>query len=116
MNCNFYYDDACGLCAVLVRALRPVDLFGRVSWTPYSALKRPPQSRTWEDLDREACLENTDGRVHSGFDGIRRLALRLPPLLPLAPLLWLPGMGRLGPVLYRWVAKNRRRIWGRAAI
>ena len=112
MSCNFYYDDGCGLCITLVRGLRPMDLLSRVSWTPYSSLESPPQGRTWEDLDREACLETAEGRVYGGFEGVRRLALRLPPLLPLAPLLWLPGMG---PMLYRWVARNRQRVYSRAA-
>ena len=112
MQHNFYYDDGCSLCRGLVRALRPIDFLGRVGWTPYSSLKSPPQGRTWDDLAREASLETPTGRIHSGFEGVRRLVLRLPPLMPLAPLLWLPGMGCLGPMLYRWVARNRQRIWG----
>ena len=110
MYCNFYYDDGCGLCAALVRGLRPMDFLGRVRWTPYSSLESPPQGRSWVELDREACLETIDGRIYAGFEGVRRLVLRLPPLLPLAPLLWLPGMGQLGPMLYRWVARNRYRM------
>ena len=30
--------------------------------------------------------------------------------MPLAPLMWLPGMGALGSRVYAWVAANRRRI------
>ena len=48
--------------------------------------------------------------LYRGFYAFRMLALRLPPLLLVAPLLWLPGVNRLGEAAYEWVAANRFRI------
>ena len=67
----------------------------------------PPDGLTWEDLERSAHLETEQGGLHEGFHAFRRLTLLLPPLWPLAPLLWLPGVPSLGTGLYRWVARNR---------
>jgi len=48
-----------------------------------------------------------DGRVDHGFRAFRRLAWDLPPLWPLVPLLYLPGVPTIGQRLYLWVARNR---------
>jgi predicted DCC family thiol-disulfide oxidoreductase YuxK len=43
----------------------------------------------------------------SGFRAVRYVAGRVPLLWPLYPLLFLPGMSRLGQRIYLWVARNR---------
>ena len=113
---TFYYDGDCAFCAASVRALAAVDLFRRVAWTDFQALPQPPGGLSWKDLDRAAWLQTLPAgpdappRLYRGFYAFRMLSLRLPPLLPLAPLLWLPGVPRLGEAAYRWVAANRYRI------
>lgn len=117
-----YYDGGCGFCTLSVRLLALADIFRQVSWTDFRQLPAPPAGVTWEDLDAAAYLEVTrqprrsDGieesgaRLYRGFYAFRMLALRLPPLFLLAPLLWLPGVSRLGEAAYGWVAANRYRI------
>lgn len=117
-----YYDGECGFCTLSVRALALADFFRVVTWTSYQELDEPPSGLTWEDLDAAACLEVRKGssqygdgpeeerRLYQGFYAFRMLTLRLPPLMPLAPLLWLPGVNRLGESAYKWVAANRYRI------
>ncbi len=117
-----YYDGECGFCTLAVRALALADFFRVVTWTAYQELPEPPGGLTWADLDAAAYLEvrkDSSGtgegteegrRLHRGFYAFRMLTLRLPPLLPLAPLLWLPGVNRLGELAYEWVAANRYRI------
>ena len=61
----------------------------------------------WVDLERAAYLSTERGRLHEGFYSFRMLTLRLPALVPLAPLLWFPGISLLGVPLYRWIARNR---------
>ena len=46
-------------------------------------------------------------RVYSGFKAFRWIAGRIPLLWPLLPLMYLPGVSRLGQRIYLWVAKNR---------
>ena len=117
-----YYDGECGFCTLSVRALALADFFRVVTWTAYQELDEPPQGLTWDDLDAAAYLEVRKGssesgggpeegrRLYRGFYAFRMLTLRLPPLMPLALLLWLPGVNRLGEWAYQWVATNRYRI------
>ena len=62
---------------------------------------------SWEHLDRAAYLDTGRGQLYEGFYSLRMLTLRLPLLVPLAPVLWVPGVSLLGPVVYRWIARNR---------
>ena len=107
-----YYDGDCRLCTGVAHWLRRIDFLDRITWTPYQSLEKLPPGLSWNDFDRSAYLDT--GRVHlyEGFYAFRILTLRLVPLLPLAPILWLPGMNRVGEAAYRWVAKNRHRFPG----
>ena len=105
-----YYDGDCGLCVVLQRWLSRVDFFNKTRWVTSQSLETPPGGLSWSDLDRAAYLETPSGRLYEGFYAFRMLALRILPLMPLAPVLWVPGLDRVGTVVYRWVATNRRRI------
>ena len=109
---TLYYDGACGFCAGARRWLSRLDFFHRIEWTPYQTLESPPAGLSWEDLDRYAWMDTGGGRLHRGFHAMRLLALKLPPLLPLAPLLWLPGVNLVGQAAYGWVARNRYRLSG----
>ena len=73
-------------------------------WRTYQSLAEPPDGLTWDDLDRAAYLHAEDGRLFEGYYAFRALTVRMPLLMPLAPLAWLPGMGALGSRAYRWVA------------
>jgi predicted DCC family thiol-disulfide oxidoreductase YuxK len=106
----FYYDGECGFCTSAVRLLSKGDLFTRISWIPYQSLERPPQGLSWDDLDHSAYLVTGNERLHEGFYAFRLLTLELWPLMPLIPILWLPGVNMLGVPLYRWIARNRYRI------
>lgn len=106
----FYYDGDCVFCTRLVRALIRIDFFKRIRWLPYQTLKEPPGGLSWSDLESAAYLDTGQRRLHQGFYGIRMLTLRLLPLLPLAPILWFPGVNLVGVAAYRWVARNRHRF------
>jgi predicted DCC family thiol-disulfide oxidoreductase YuxK len=106
----FYYDGECGFCIRAVGWLYRLDLFKAVDWIPYQSLDRPPQGLTWDDLEAAAYLDTGEGRLHRGFYAFRMLTLKLPPLVPLAPLFWLPGAHLPGVALYRWIARNRHHL------
>ena len=117
-----YYDGDCGFCTWWVRLLARLDFLRLVAWTDFRALSAPPLGLSWEDLDAAAYLEvkgrsrqptasgEGGSKLYRGFYAFRMLILRLPLLLPMAPLLWLPGVNRLGEAAYAWVAANRYRI------
>ena len=104
------YDGDCGFCRATRRWLSALDVTNRVRWQTYQSLAEPPDGLTWDDLDRAAYLRAADGRLFEGYYAFRALTVRMPLLMPLAPLAWFPGMGALGSRAYRWVADNRRRI------
>ncbi|MGN0064006.1 MAG: thiol-disulfide oxidoreductase DCC family protein [Nocardioides sp.] len=61
---------------------------------------------TPEHTDHALQLLTPAGR-YEGYDAIRRVLLRCPPVSVVAPLLWLPGARWLGDRLYRRVAESR---------
>ena len=103
----FYYDGECGFCRRMAGGLSRLDVFGQIDWTPYQGLRNPPGGLSWGDLDGAAFLKTGGGTLYEGFYACRRLTLRLAALLPLAPVLWLPGVNRVGVATYGWVARNR---------
>lgn len=108
----FYYDAECRFCVALARILgrlyrgRALELRAGLD----DDARRVGLAE--EDLQRSAYLVSPRGRALEGFFAFRRLSLLVPLLWPLAPLLWLPGSGLLGPRVYRWVSDNRRGIFG----
>ena len=104
------YDGDCGFCRAVRRSLSALDVTNRIRWQTYQSLAEPPDGLTWDDLDRSAYLRSDDGRLFEGYYAFRALTVRMPLLMPLAPMAWLPGTGALGSRVYRWVAANRRRI------
>jgi hypothetical protein len=82
-----------------------------VRWVAFQSLAEMPGGLTRSDLQREAYIQH-GGSLEGGFYSFRRLTLVLPPLWPLAPLMWLPGMQLMGVPAYAWVARNRGRLPG----
>ena len=107
-----YYDGDCGFCREVVHRLSGLDVFGRVAWIPYQSLEEPPVGLSWEDLQSAVYLEGGHGRFYRGFYAFRMLAAGIPPLEPLLPLLWLPGVRFLGEALYARIARNRCHLFG----
>ena len=100
------YDGACQFCRTSVDILKRLDWLQRLHFQ---------SARDAEHLilDRQRLLEEmhvlTPDRRHAyaGFDAFRWMAWRLPLTMPLAPLLYIPGVRWLGTKMYRWVAKHR---------
>lgn len=108
---TFYYDGDCGFCTRVVRLMATLDRRHLVRWVAFQSLEALPGSLTRADLQREAYIQRGEV-LEGGFYSFRRLSQLLPPLWPLAPLLWFPGVNRLGEAAYAWVARNRMRLPG----
>ena len=108
MGAKVYYDADCRLCSGGVSLLSRAGVLGEVGWVPIQSGSQPAGVSS-DDLDRAMHLETPSG-LYSGFDAVRRIALRAPVLWPLALVFWLPGMGALGSRAYAIVARNRRRL------
>lgn len=61
-----------------------------------------------DELSAAITMRFPDTTVLQGFLALRRLSWYLPPLWPIAPFLYLPGMRWLGPTVYRFMAKHRK--------
>lgn len=109
---NVYYDGTCSLCKGAVRWMRRGDWFGRISWKAAQDLTHLPEGLTRAHLDEAMYFEDGTGRLYGGFFAVRKLAGMLPPLLPLAPIMWLPGARFVGVRLYAAIARNRGCLLG----
>lgn len=105
------YDGGCGLCTRTMGWLRRLDWLGRLRWVDINA--------NWDQLEqmypavrRDRCVDEmhvvrADGGVTAGFDGFRTIAWHVPLLMPVAPLLHVPGVPAVGRRVYRYVATHR---------
>jgi predicted DCC family thiol-disulfide oxidoreductase YuxK len=103
------YDDECPLCTFQMKVLTWLDWLNVAALVPLSserAREVAPQ------LDRETLraamhVVTTNGRIYRGARCIRFLSLRMPLLVPLGLLLWIPGVIWIAEHVYQVVAKNR---------
>lgn len=105
------FDHRCKLCTESVRRLKRWDGNRRLAFLPLD----DPDLARWPELDRRQLEEaihlvDGEGRIHRGAAAFRILALRLPRLWLLAPLLYIPGSLPLWNWLYRQVAGQRHRL------
>jgi predicted DCC family thiol-disulfide oxidoreductase YuxK len=105
------YDDGCPLCTFQMRVITWLDWFNTVSLLP---LSHPQAGAVAPALTREDLLEaihcvTPDGRIHRGARCIRHISMRMPLALPVAVVLWIPGVIWVAEHVYQWV--SRRRYW-----
>jgi predicted DCC family thiol-disulfide oxidoreductase YuxK len=105
------YDGMCPFCRRGVRTLARLDWLGRLRYQDARDTANLPACAA--RLDPKRLLEEMHvvtpdrGRAYAGYRAFRWMAWRLPPLWPLAPLMYVPGMLWLGNRAYRWVARHR---------
>lgn len=111
------YDGECRFCiagsARLAAMARP-GLVERVDLRDPAAMARHPSIP--HNVDFSAIrLVTPDGRMSSGAEAIARALGSRPAWKMVTWLYWAPGIRQLTDAAYRWVARNRFRIMGRAA-
>jgi predicted DCC family thiol-disulfide oxidoreductase YuxK len=107
------YDGQCGFCTRLMRMCRAADLRQVLRFHDANARARVHQrfpALAGADFDNAMFLVTPSQRVYRGFFAVRRIVAAVPPLWLLLPLLYAPGSGWIGPKVYAWVARNRRRF------
>lgn len=103
------YDDQCSLCTFQMRLLTWLDWFHALTLLPISS---PEAAVIAPQLSREDLLEaihcvTPEGRIHRGARCIRFLGMRLPLLVPVALLLWIPGVIQVAEWIYQWISRHR---------
>ena len=106
------YDGLCGLCQSSVKLLRRLDWLHRLTFRDAhsEAVREDYPDLSLDDLMGEIHVVTADGRVLTGYKGVREQIRHLPLVAWLYPLLFLPGIKRIGPRIYGWIARNRYRI------
>ena len=103
------YDGECPMCIFQMKALSWLDWRGALALVP---LSDPRAQQIAPQLGREDLLEaihcvTPEGRVYRGARAIRFVGMRLPLLVPVALVLWIPGVIVLAEIIYRWVSRHR---------
>ena len=118
LDTNFVlYDDQCPLCTFQMKVLTWLDWFNAVTWLPIS---EPSAAAMAPGLTREDLLEAIhcvakDGRIYRGARCFRFAGMRMPLLVPVALLLWIPGVIWVAEKIYLLASRNRlllSRIFG----
>lgn len=103
------YDGHCSFCRARVKQLAWLDGGKRLAFLslhdPQVAIDYP--DLTYDQLMKEMYVVDHKGRRHAGAAGFRYLSRRLPLLMPIAPLMHIPGSMPLWQALYGLVARNR---------
>jgi predicted DCC family thiol-disulfide oxidoreductase YuxK len=107
------YDGQCGFCIRALKICRALDVRRVLRF--HDANARESVLVAFPELTR-ADFENAifaiapDRSATRGFFAFRRILWESPLMWPLIPLFYLPGSGHVGPRVYAWVARNRRRF------
>ncbi|MBP3958938.1 DUF393 domain-containing protein [Gemmata sp. G18] len=105
------YDGMCALCQRGVRVLKRLDWFNRLHFQDCRDRAHWPPSAVPLEMKRlleEMHVVTPDRqRAPAGYRAFQWMAWRLPLTLPLAPLMYVPGVTWIGNKIYLWVAKNR---------
>ena len=94
--------------------LHRLDVFRRVEFVAFTdeGNRSKLEGLDYERAQKEMLLASDKGWI-GGFRAFRQIAVSLPLLWPIVPLLHLPGMTSLGDAVYRAIARNRYFILGR---
>ncbi len=111
------YDDECPLCTFQMKMLSWLDWFNTLSLVPLSdpQAKALAPSLTREDLLEAIHCVTPTGRIYRGARCLRFVGMRLPLLIPMALILWIPGVIYVAERIYQWISRNRlvlSRIFG----
>lgn len=106
------YDDACPMCTFQMKTITWLDWFGTCRFVPVSSptsqAAAPKLSR--EDLMAAMHCIASDGRIYRGARAIRFLGMRIPLLIPLALVLWIPGIIQIAEIIYQWISRHRYQL------
>jgi predicted DCC family thiol-disulfide oxidoreductase YuxK len=105
------YDGDCAFCLRSIGILRRLDWNKALSYQNARNRGELPRCGALAEPGRlleEMHVLTPDRReIFAGFAAFRWIAGRIPLLWPFLPLMYLPGIPRLGQRLYLWVARNR---------
>lgn len=112
---HIFYDGTCVLCQNSKRWLEARDAQSRFTFVDSrdpAAMARFP-AITPQETEGQMVVLTPAGQVAGGFDAILLLLLAIPRWRRVAPLLRTRPGRWLGKRVYRWIARNRYRLFGK---
>ena len=103
------YDGDCPLCTFQMRVITWLDWFNTVRLIPIvdsRAAEIAPGIKR-EDLQEAIHCIAKRGTIYRGARCVRFIGMRLPLAVPLALVLWIPGVIYLAEIVYRLISRNR---------
>lgn len=106
-----FYDADCGLCTMVARMLRLLDVGRRLRLTPLQRFEATaPEEPSRRELAARLHARDARGRWFAGPDAALRIAASIPITYPLSVIGRLPGARHLADAGYDLVANNRDSI------
>lgn len=109
------YDDRCNLCDRTIQFITFIDLFGQIKLRPLSQNKTLLNEHSISEeqaLTDLFGIRTSDRSTYQGYDFYIQLSKTLIFLWPVLPLLLLGKALRFGPVIYRFIAARRTKLFG----
>jgi predicted DCC family thiol-disulfide oxidoreductase YuxK len=105
------YDGECPICRKTVSILKRLDWLHALRFHNCRDTAGIPPNTAHLDparmIEQMHVLTPDRTTAYHGYRAGRWIAGRIPLLWPLYPLLFLPGMAKLGQRAYLWIARNR---------
>ena len=103
------YDGECSFCTFQMKLLGWLDWDDSFTLVPAGEPRAATlaPSLTAADLNEAIHCVTQTGEIHKGARAIRFIALRLPAAIPLALVLWVPGVIFVAERIYAWISRNR---------
>ena len=111
---DVYTDGQCNLCRWMRARVEPLDRDQRINWLDYNdpVILQRAAPHTREQMAEEMHARTPDRRWTKGYFAWIEVIRVLPRWKWLAPILSVWPLTKLGPVLYRWLAKRRYTLFG----
>ena len=105
------FDGECDFCRSSLLVVRFLDVYRQITFVnSHDAEALASTGVRFEDAEEAAYAVRPDGKQFAGFDAFRQIAWQLPATVLIAPLLYVPGVPKLGRRAYAWVKDNRSRL------
>ena len=118
MQSRLVYDGNCQFCRHSVQLIKVMDLFATLKLVNFQEAALHPEGKdegmrvihpqlTYQKAMSQLYLIEPEGTLYGGFDVFRRICFTMPMLYPMIFIFYFPGMGIVGPFIYKMVARNR---------
>ncbi len=112
---KIYYDDKCNLCDKTLRFLCAVDIFNRIETKPlskhFNSLEKFGVSHE-EALNDLYAVDQNNNKITYGYNMYFFLSKKIFLLFLLYPVFLLGFLFKIGPMVYSFIAKRRRSLFG----